>query len=211
MGQKVNPVGLRIGINKTWDSKWYANKQKYTQLLHQDLEIRKLLLSKLKEAGVSRIEIHRTSNHVILKIHTSRPGIVIGSQGALVEDLKSELERKFNEKFQISIQEIKKPYLDAYLLAEMIGKQIERRIPYRRACKMSVERSMEAGARGVKIHVCGRLNGVEISRGEFFSSGRIPLHTFRADIDYACYHAPTSYGTIGVKVWIYRGDVYKKD
>lgn len=209
MGQKVNPIGLRIGINRTWDSKWYAEKNRFKELLHQDIEIRKVLMNRLKEAGVSRIEIHRTANQVILHIYTSRPGVVIGSQGSQIEDLKHFLEKYFKEKIQINIREIKKPYQDAAILAELVAKQIERRIPYRRACKMTIERAMESGAKGVKIGVAGRLNGVEISRSEFFMNGKIPLQTFRANIDYALYHARTTYGTIGVKVWIYLGEVFK--
>ncbi len=201
---------MRIGIIRSWDSKWYADKHKFAKLLHQDLEIRTMLMKKLVDGGVSRLEIHRTSNQVILNIHTSRPGVVIGGQGALIEGLKNSLEQKFKEKFQVNVKEIKKPYLDAYLVGEMVAKQIEKRIPYRRVCKMIVERSIEAGAKGIKIGCAGRLNGVDIARSEFFASGKIPLHTFRADIDYACYPAATTFGTIGVKVWIYRGDVYKK-
>ena len=210
MGQKVNPIGMRTGIIRSWDSKWYAGKRQFAKLFHRDIEIRKLLMKKFVDAGVSKIEIHRTANQVILNIHTSRPGVVIGSRGALIEDLKSGLEKKFGEKFQINIKEIKKPYLDAYLVAEMVAKQVEKRIPYRRACKMAIERSLEAGAKGAKIQASGRLNGVEISRSEFFSNGKIPLHTFRADIDYALYPAVTTFGTIGIKVWLYRGDVFKK-
>lgn len=210
MGQKVHPIGIRIGIIRTWDSKWFADKKKFTKLFHQDLEIRKTILEKLKDAGVSQIEIHRTTNQVILNIHTARPGVVIGSQGKAIEDIRALLEKKFNEKFHVNIMEIKKPYLDAVILADLIGKQIERRIPYRRACKMAIDRSMEAGAKGVKTQVSGRLNGVEISRSEKFSAGKIPLQTFRSDIDYTCYRAMTTYGVIGVKVWIYRGPIFKK-
>ena len=209
MGQQVNPIGLRTGIIRTWDSKWYADKHAYTKLLHQDLELRKHITTKLKDAGVSRIEIQRSANTVTLNIHTSRPGIVIGSQGAAIETLRKELESRFREKFNINIKEIKKPYQDAAILADLVGKQVEKRIPYRRACKMSVERSMESGAKGVKINMAGRLNGVEIARTEFFAAGKIPLQTLRADIDYAYYRAVTTYGTIGVKVWIYNGEVFK--
>lgn len=209
MGQKVHPIGLRVGIIRSWDSKWFADKKNYAKLLHQDLAVRKVLEKKLAEAGVSQIEIHRTLNQVMLYIHTSRPGVVIGSQGTAIEDLRQFLERKFHEKFNITIKEIKKPYLDAKILAELVGKQVERRIPYRRAAKMAIERTMENGARGVKIALAGRLNGVEIARSEFFSAGKIPLHTFRADIDYALYHAVTTYGTIGVKVWVYKGQIFR--
>lgn len=210
MGSKVHPIGLRIGIIKSWDSRWYANPRDYAKILHQDIALRKAVLAKLKEAGVSKVEILRNANQVTLNISTSRPGIVIGSQGASIEALRKELESKFHDKFNINIKEIKKPYQDAVIVAEMVGKQVEKRIPYRRVCKMTIERAMESGAKGIKIKVSGRLNGVEIARTEFFASGKIPLQTFRADIDYACYHAITTYGTIGVKVWIYLGEVFNK-
>lgn len=208
MGSKVHPIGLRIGINRTWDSKWFATKRSYAKILHADLKIRQVILDKLKEAGVSQIEILRNANQVTINIHTSRPGIVIGSQGAAIEALRRDLESKFHEKFNLNIKEIKKPYQDAAILAELVGKQVEKRIPYRRACKMSIERSMESGAKGVKINVAGRLNGVEIARSEFFAAGKIPLQTLRSDIDYAYFRAITTYGTIGVKVWIYKGEIF---
>lgn len=210
MGQKVDPRGIRIGIIKSWNSRWYAEKTKYTTLIHQDIAIEKLIRSQLKDAGISTIEIHRTMNQVTISIHTSKPGMIIGQQGSTVESLRDMLQKKFSEKFDINIQEIKKPALDAYLLAETVAKQIEKRISYRRASKMAVEKAMETGAYGVKIFIAGRLNGVEIARDEFFSAGKIPLQTFRADIDYACYPAQTTYGTIGVKVWIYKGDILKE-
>lgn len=208
MGSKVHPIGLRIGINKTWDSKWFADRRSYVKLLHQDLLVRKAVLKKLVEASVSKVEILRNSNQVTIEIHTSRPGIVIGGQGASIEALRKELEAKFHERFNINIKEIKKPYQDAYIVAEQIGKQIEKRIPYRRACKMSIERALESGAKGIKIRVAGRLNGVEIARMEFFSSGKIPLQTLRSDIDYGYFRAITGFGTIGVRVWVYRGAVF---
>lgn len=210
MGQKINPIGLRIGIIRSWDSKWFADKKNYAKILHQDLELRKFIAKKLAEGSISQVEIQRNANLVTLNIHTSRPGVVIGSQGASIENLRKELEAKFHEKFNINIKEIKKPYQDATILAELIGKQVEKRIPYRRACKMSIERSMESGAKGVKVNVAGRLNGVEIARSEFFSAGKIPLQTLRADIDYAYYRAITTYGTIGVKVWVYHGEIFNK-
>jgi small subunit ribosomal protein S3 len=210
MGQKVNPNILRIGIIRSWDSKWYAGKKDYSKLLLQDIEIRKIVREKLADASVSKIEIHRSANKVIVNIHSAKPGLIIGRQGAGIESLKDELEKKFHEEFSISIKEINKPALDAYLLADSIAKQIEKRISYRRAAKMGVDKALEAGALGAKVFVSGRLNGVEISRSEFFAKGKIPLHTFRADIDYAVVHAKTAYGTIGVKVWIYKGDVFKK-
>jgi small subunit ribosomal protein S3 len=208
MGQKINPISMRLGINKTWDSKWYAGKRDYAKMLHNDLALRKMITDKLKEAGVSQVEIQRNANVVTINIHTSRPGIVIGSQGAAIESLRKSLEAAFHEKFNINIKEIKKPYQDAAILGELVGQQIEKRIPYRRACKMAIERAMESGAKGVKINVAGRLNGVEIARTQFFTEGKIPLQTFRSDIDYSYFRAVTTYGTIGVKVWVYKGEIF---
>lgn len=208
MGSKVNPIGLRIAINKTWDSKWYADRRSYVKLLHKDLLLRKTILAKLQDAGVSQVEILRNANQVTINIATSRPGLVIGSQGASIEALRKMLDDMFHERFNINIKEIKKPYQDAVIVAEMIGKQIEKRIPYRRACKIAIERAMESGAQGIKIRVSGRLNGVEIARREYFSAGKIPLQTLRSDIDYAYFCAITTYGTIGVRVWVYKGVVF---
>lgn len=210
MGQKVNPNILRIGVIKSWDSKWYADKKNFSKLLLKDLEIQKIIQAKLADASVSKIEIHRTANRVIVFIHTAKPGLIIGRQGAGIEALKDELEKKFHEEFNLSIREINKPTLDAQLLADSIAKQIEKRVSYRRAARMAVEKAIETGAIGAKVFMAGRLNGVEIARSEFFSKGKIPLHTLRADIDYAQVHAKTAYGTIGVKVWVYKGDVFKK-
>ncbi|MBD3156585.1 30S ribosomal protein S3 [Candidatus Peregrinibacteria bacterium] len=211
MGQKVNPISLRIGINRLWDSKWYAGKKKYQKMLHQDFAIEEAIRGKLKDASVSKIEILRTANAVTINIHSGKPGLIIGRGGETIEKLREYLEHKFDQKFSVNIVEIKQPNLDAHLVAESIVKQIERRISYRRASKMAIDRSLEAGAQGVKVRVAGRLNGVEIARSEFFSKGKIPLHTFRADIDYAYLPAKTTYGVIGVKVWIYKGDVFKED
>ncbi|MCC7196655.1 30S ribosomal protein S3 [Candidatus Peregrinibacteria bacterium] len=210
MGHKVNPNILRIGIIKTWDNKWYANKKNFSKLLHQDIEIEKIIRGRLADASVSHIEIQRTANRVIVVIHSAKPGLIIGRQGAGIESLKDELEKKFHEEFNLSIREIQKPTLDAMLVADSIAKQVEKRIAYRRASKMALEKIIEAGAIGAKVNCAGRLNGVEIARSEFFSKGKIPLHTLRADIDYAIVHAKTAYGTIGIKVWIYRGDIFKK-
>ncbi len=209
MGQKVNPVCMRIGINRQWDSKWYASKKKYGKTLHQDLAIQKEISKKLKDAGISRIEILRTANAVSINIHTAKPGLIIGRGGENIEALREQLEKKFDNKFSVNILEIKKPNLDAQVVAASIAQQISRRISYRRAAKMAIQKSREAGAIGVKVRIAGRLNGVEIARNEFFSDGKIPLHTFRADIDYAYIPAWTTYGQIGVKVWIYKGDVFK--
>ncbi len=212
MGQKVNPKIIRIGITQDWDSKWYANKRDYKKLFHEDLKIEETIRTLLKDAeGMSKIEIMRTQGKVVLNVHTSKPGLIIGRGGESIEKLKDSLVKKFNHNFAVNIKEIKKPMLDAFIVAESIAKQVEKRVSYRRAAKMAIEKIMEAGAGGVKIYLGGRLNGVEISRGEFFSKGKIPLHTFRADIDYASLAAATTYGKIGIKVWIYRGDVFKKD
>ncbi len=211
MGQKVNPKGIRIGITRDWDSKWYASKEGYRKMFHQDLAIEKFLNKNLETEGLSKIEILRTQGKVIINIHTSKPGLIIGRGGEIIEKLKENLNREFKETFAINIKEVKKPMLDAQIAADSIARQVEKRISYRRAAKVTLEKIMEAGALGAKIYLGGRLNGVEISRGEFFSKGKIPLHTFRADIDYASVPANTSYGKIGIKVWIYRGEVFKKD
>lgn len=211
MGQKVNPKIIRLGVINDWDSKWYAGKKTYKKLFHQDLEIESLIRSKLEPEGISHIEIMRTQGKVIVNIHTSKPGIVIGKGGEIIERVKDDLKKKFKDTFAINIKEVKKPMLDAAIVAENIARQIEKRVSHRRAAKVSIEKVTEAGAIGVKVYMGGRLNGVEISRGEFFSHGKIPLHTFRADIDYASMAANTSYGKIGIKVWIYKGDVFKKD
>ena len=210
MGSKTNPVGMRTGIIRTWDSSWYANKRNYAKVLAEDLKIREFVRANLTNSGVSRIELQRNAKDITLNIHSAKPGVIIGRQGAGVEDLKAKLERQFGHKFTLNVKEIKKPELDAFLVAENIAMQIERRVSYRRAAKMAVKKAMDAGAKGVKIRVGGRLNGVEIARSEFYSEGQIPLHTFRADIDYATATARTTYGVIGVKVWINRGLVFNR-
>lgn len=211
MGQKVNPKIIRIGIIRDWSSKWFAGKATYSKLFHQDLAIEKLIKTQLANEGISEIEIMRTQGKVIINIHSAKPGVIIGRGGEVIEKLKDLLHKTFKETFVINIKEIKKPMLDAYIVAEGIAAQVAKRISYRRAAKMAIEKATEAGALGIKIYLGGRLNGVEISRGEFFSKGKIPLHTFRADIDYACTAAYTTYGKIGVKVWIYKGEIFKKD
>ncbi|MFA6991819.1 MAG: 30S ribosomal protein S3 [Candidatus Gracilibacteria bacterium] len=211
MGQKVHPKAMRLGIIGDWDSKWYAGKASYRKLFHQDLEIEKLLRSTLEKEGLSTIEIMRTQGKVILNIHTAKPGLIIGRGGESIEKLKDLLNKTFKDHFVINIKEIKKPGLDSKVMAEGIARQVEKRISYRRAAKTAIEKIMEAGALGAKIYLGGRLNGVEISRSEYFSKGKIPLQTFRADIDYCCTAAYTTYGKIGIKVWIYRGEVFKKD
>lgn len=211
MGQKVNPIIQRIGIIRTWDSKWFAPKKKYAKYIHQDFAIEDIINKELADSGIGRVEIQRSANKVSIIIHTAKPGTIIGKQGANVDILRDKLKKIFNEDFVISIREIRKPAINARLLAESISAQISKRVSYRRSCKMGIEKAMEAGAQGVKISVAGRLNGVEISRSEFFSQGKIPLHTFRANIDYAMHHAKTEYGIIGVAVWIYKGEIFNKD
>src|SRR3990167_1950691 len=211
MGQKVNPKGLRLGIIRTWDSNWFAPKAQYKRLLHEDIQIRDFDRKHFKEGYIAKIEILRDANRTTLIIHTSRPGTVIGRQGEGIEKFQEILEGMFRQqKFSISVKEIKNPDLDAYIVAESITKQIARRVSYRRAVKTAIQRGMENGAKGIKIGVKGRLNGVEIARAETTSEGKIPLHTLRANVDYAYVPAQTTYGVIGVKVWIYKGEVFNK-
>lgn len=211
MGQKVNPKGIRIGITRDWDSKWFASKKEYSKLFHQDLAIEKMLKKSLERDGLSHIEIMRTQGKVLINIYTAKPGMIIGRGGEIIEKIKDSLHKEFKETFAINIKEVKKPMLDAQIVADIIARQMEKRVSFRRAAKANLDKIMESGAMGAKIYLGGRLNGVEIARGEFFTKGKVPLHTFRADIDYACETAFTSFGTIGVKVWIYRGEVFKKD
>ena len=207
MGQKVNPVGLRIGIIRDWESKWYAEKD-FGALLMEDVRIRDFLKKKLKDAAVSHIEIERAANRVNVTIHTAKPGMVIGKGGAEVEALRHELVKLTNGKrVHINISEIKHPELDAVLVAENIAQQLERRVSFRRAMKQAIQRTMRAGAKGIRTMVSGRLGGAEIARTEGYVEGTVPLHTLRADIDYGFAEAHTTYGRIGVKVWIYRGEV----
>lgn len=209
MGQKVNPVGLRIGINKEWQSKWFADKQ-YQEYLQEDLKIRSYIKQKLKDAGIPRIEIERKSRLVIITIYAARPGMVIGHRGRGVEQLKNELEEMTGREIHITVREVENPELEAQLVAENIAQQIERRISWRRAMRQAVLRSMSAGAQGIKVIVSGRLGGAELARDESLMEGKVPLHTLRADIDYGFSEAKTKYGMIGVHVWIYRGDVIEK-
>ena len=210
MGQKVNPISFRIGIIKTWDSKWFASKRNFAKYLHVDIELKKVIRERLKKASVTTVEVERSANKITVNVHAAKPGLIIGRQGILIEDLKDFLKRKFNQNIDVNIHEVTAPDLSAQLVGEMIASQIERRIAYRRAVKMSIQKAMEAGAKGIKIQVAGRLNGVEIARREYFKEGNIPLHTLRADIDYARIKANTTYGIIGIKVWIYKGMVFKK-
>jgi small subunit ribosomal protein S3 len=207
MGQKVNPHGMRVGIIKDWDSKWYAEKKNFGDLLIEDYNIRKHIKEKLYIAGISKIEIERAANRIKVSIHTAKPGMVIGKGGSGVEQLKAELEKLTKKNVIVNVEEIKQPELDAQLVAENIAAQIERRISFRRAMKQAIQRTMKAGALGVKTAVSGRLGGADMARTEGYSEGTIPLQTLRADIDYGFAEADTTYGKIGVKVWIYKGEV----
>jgi len=210
LGQKVHPIGLRLGIVKTWESRWFAEKS-YAEYIHEDFALRKFLKDKLYHAGVSRIEIERSSKRIRLRIFTARPGIVIGKKGAEIEQLKKELEKKVSQEIFIDIQEVRKPEIDAQLVAENVAMQIVRRVAFRRAMKRGVTSAMRFGAQGVKIICSGRLGGAEMARTEWYKEGRIPLHTLRADIDYGFTEARTTYGAIGVKVFIFKGEILKKD
>jgi len=206
VGQKVHPKGLRLGIIKDWDSRWYDRKN-YRELLHEDILLREYIKKRLYLAGVSLIEIERAANKVRISIHTAKPGIVIGRGGTEVEVLRKDLEKLSGKQVNVNIIEIKKPELDAQLVAESVASQLERRVGFRRAMKQAVSRTMRMGAQGIRIAVSGRLAGAEMARSEWYSEGKVPLHTLRADIDYGFAEANTQYGKIGVKVWIYRGEV----
>ncbi len=206
MGQKTHPIGFRLGYSKTWSSRWYAEKE-YTQFLHEDIKIRRMVKGKLYHAGVSKVEIERSGNQAKINIYTARPGIIIGRKGAEVDKLKSELEKFTGRQIYINIKEIKRPELDAQLTAENIALQLEKRVAFRRAMKKSVAAALRLGAQGIKINCAGRLGGAEIARREWYHQGRVPLHTLKADIDFGLAEAKTTYGQIGVKVWIYHGEV----
>ncbi|RED53726.1 30S ribosomal protein S3 [Aestuariispira insulae] len=210
MGQKVNPVGLRVGINRTWDSRWYAGRN-YADQLHEDLKLRKYLEGRLKQAGVSRIIIERTAGRARVTIHTARPGVVIGKKGADIEKLRRELQDRIGKDVALNIVEIRKPELDAKLVAENIAQQLERRVAFRRAMKRAVQSAIRMGAEGIRINCAGRLGGAEIARTEWYREGRVPLHTLRADIDYATAEGHTTYGVCGIKVWIFKGEVMEHD
>ncbi|NQS72099.1 MAG: 30S ribosomal protein S3 [Desulfobulbaceae bacterium] len=206
MGQKVNPIGLRLNITRSWESIWYADKD-YAANLHEDQQVRAYLKKRLYHAGISQIMVERTGDKVKIKLFTARPGIIIGKKGAEIEGLKKDLDRKFNRPFLIDIQEVRRPEADAQLVAENIAQQLERRIAFRRAMKKAINSALRFGAQGIKVSCSGRLGGAEMSRTEWFKEGRVPLHTLRADIDYGLAEAKTTYGIIGVKVWIFRGEV----
>ena len=210
MGQKVNPIGLRLGINRTWDSRWFAEDD-YSRMLHEDLRIRKLLNERLAQAGVSRIVIERPAKKARVTIHTARPGIVIGRKGADIEKLKAEVQKMTGSEVHLNIIEIRKPEVDARLVAENIAQQMERRVSIRRAVKRAVQSAQRLGAEGIRVNCSGRLGGAEIARLVWYREGRVPLHTLRANIDFGTATAKTSYGTCGVKVWIYKGEIMAHD
>ena len=210
MGQKVNPIGLRLGINRTWDSRWYADAN-YHELLHEDLQIRDYLLNHLQQAGVSRVIIERPAKKARVTIHTARPGVVIGKKGADIEKLRKTLQDMTGNDVHLNIVEIRKPEIDAMLVAENIAQQLERRVAFRRAMKRAVQAAMRLGAGGIRINCGGRLGGAEIARTEWYREGRVPLHTLRADIDFGEATAKTTYGTCGVKVWVYKGEILAHD
>jgi|TARA_R110002126_G_scaffold272886_2_gene417242 small subunit ribosomal protein S3 len=206
MGQKVNPIGIRLGIVKTWNSNWFATKRDYAKFLNQDISLRKELKRKLASAAVSRIQIDRPAKNAVITIHTARPGVLIGKKGGGIEALRAEIAKKLGVPVHLNIQEIRKPELDATLVAEGVAQQLEQRVMFRRAMKRVVNAAMKSGAKGIKITVGGRLGGAEIARSETYREGRVPLHTFRADIDYGTAESKTAYGIIGVKVWIFKGE-----
>ena len=210
VGQKVDPRGLRLGIVRDWDAKWYADKKNFSNLLLEDVKIRDFIKKKLFGAGIARIHIERTANRVRIAIHTAKPGVVIGRGGSEVEVLRKEIEKLTGRQISINIVEVKTPELDAQLVAENVAAQLQRRIAFRRAMKQAVGRAMKMGAKGIRIAVAGRLAGAEIARTEWYSEGKVPLHTLRADIDYGFAEASTTYGKIGVKVWIYKGEILRQ-
>lgn len=207
MGQKVNPIGFRLGVIRTWDSRWYAKGQSYFDNLHEDFRLRKYLKDKLKHAGVAKIEVERAAKKVKIIISTARPGVVIGKKGTGIDSLKADVQRLTPNEVFLSIQEVRKPDLDAQLVAESIALQLEKRISWRRALKKAIAAAIKGGVRGIKVRVSGRLDGAEIARSEWYNEKSVPLHTLRADIDYGTAEASTSYGIIGLKVWIYKGDI----
>lgn len=211
MGQKVNPIGLRLGINRTWDSRWFANKGEYGKLLHEDQKIREVLMKDLKQAAVSKIVIERPHKKCRVTIHSARPGIVIGKKGADIDKLRKTVGKLTDSEVHINIVEVRKPEIDANLVAASIAQQLERRVAFRRAMKRSVQSAMRLGAEGIRINASGRLGGAEIARLEWYREGRVPLHTLRADIDYGTATAHTAYGTCGIKVWIFKGEILEHD
>jgi small subunit ribosomal protein S3 len=211
MGHKVNPIGLRVGVNRTWDSRWYADSKDYGRLLHEDLAIRAFIKKECAQAGISRVVIERPHRKCRVTIHSARPGVIIGKKGADIEKLRAKVAKLTPSELHLNIVEIRKPELDAQLVAENIAQQLERRVGFRRALKRAVQTTMKMGAQGIRINAAGRLGGAEIARTEWYREGRVPLHTLRADIDYATAEAKTAYGVCGIKVWIFKGEIMEHD
>ena len=211
MGQKINPIGLRLGVNRTWDLRWFANKTEYGKLLHEDMKIREKLQEGLKQAAISKIVIERPHRKCRVNIHSARPGVVIGKKGADIDKLRKQVAKLTKSEVAINIVEVRKPEVDATLVAESIGQQLERRVAFRRAMKRAVQSAMRLGAEGIRINCSGRLGGAEIARLEWYREGRVPLHTLRADVDYGVATAHTAYGTCGIKVWIFKGEILEHD
>jgi small subunit ribosomal protein S3 len=211
MGQKVNPIGFRVGMNRTWDSRWFAANDGYRKKLHQDLHIRKYLEKKLKDASVSKIIIERSSDKIRITLYTSKPGVIIGKKGADIETIKRDLSKYTKDEINLNIVEVRKPEIDANIIGQSIAQQLERRVSYKRAMKRAIQSATRMGAKGVKIHISGRLNGAEIARSEWYREGRVPLHTLRADVDYATAEAVTTYGVLGIKVWVFKGNIMAQD
>ena len=211
MGQKINPIGLRLGVNRTWDSRWFANKSEYGKLLHEDIKIRAKLQEVLKQAAISKIVIERPHKKCRVNIHSARPGVVIGKKGADIDKLRKMVAKLTKSEVAINIVEVRKPEVDATLVAESIAQQLERRVAFRRAMKRAVQSAMRLGAEGIRINCSGRLGGAEIARLEWYREGRVPLHTLRADVDYGVATAHTAYGTCGIKVWIFKGEILSND
>ncbi len=211
MGQKTRPIGFRVGINRTWDSRWYADGSEYADNLHKDLAVRNHIKKTMPFSGISKVIIERSAKKVRVTIHTSRPGIIIGKKGADIEKIKNELSKIVGSEVNLNVVEVRKPELDAKLIGESIAQQLEKRVSFRRAMKRAIQSAMKLGAQGIRVNVSGRLGGTEIARMEWYREGRVPLHTLRADIDYALSEAQTTYGIIGIKVWVYKGDIYTKD
>jgi small subunit ribosomal protein S3 len=211
MGQKINPIGLRLGVNRTWDSRWFSNKAEYGKLLHEDMKIRDVLMKGLKQAAISKIVIERPHKKCRVNIHSARPGVVIGKKGADIDKLRKQVAKLTNSEVAINIVEVRKPEIDATLVAESIAQQLERRVAFRRAMKRAVQSAMRLGAEGIRINCSGRLGGAEIARLEWYREGRVPLHTLRADVDYGVATAHTAYGACGIKVWIFKGEILEHD
>ncbi len=211
MGQKVNPIGMRLGVNRTWESRWYADKGEYAMLLHEDLKIRTMLMKDMRQAGVSRVVIERTHKKCRVTIHSARPGVIIGKKGADIEKLKQRIGKITDSEVHLNIVEVRKPEIDAQLVAESVAQQLERRVGFRRAMKRAVQSAMRFGVLGIRINCGGRLGGAEIARTEWYREGRVPLHTLRADIDYGVAEALTAYGVCGVKIWIFKGEIMEHD